>query len=105
MRCKIILLVTALVATTATQAAEPAKASNGDDGLELVTITGTRVAPRSAIESLEPIDVISKDAIDQTGSAELVETLASLVPAFRVQTLPALDEKSVAGSNVGTAQR
>jgi len=91
MRCKTVLLLMTILAATATHADEPAKATNRDDGLELVTITGTRVAPRSAIESLEPIDVISKDAIDQTGSAELVETLASLVPAFSVQTLPALD--------------
>ncbi len=60
-------------------------------GPEVVTVTGSRTAPRSALDSLEPIDVISREAIESTSSAELVETLAALVPSFSVQTLPALD--------------
>ncbi|NBX40031.1 MAG: TonB-dependent receptor, partial [Gammaproteobacteria bacterium] len=87
------LFIMTLVAsvTTVSWAADKAGKTDQADELELVTITGSRVAPRSAIESMVPVDVISRDAIDQTGSAELVETLASLVPAFSVQTLPALD--------------
>ena len=86
----------ALIAATSLSflaSADEAKLSPSGDTpeLEQVTIIGTRVAPRTALESLEPVDVISREAIDKTGSAELVETLATLVPAFNVQTLPALD--------------
>ena len=59
--------------------------------LEQMTVVGSRTAPRTSLTSLAPVDVISREAIDQTGSAELVETIASLVPSFNVQTLPALD--------------
>jgi iron complex outermembrane receptor protein len=68
-----------------------AEAREGVTDVSQVTVTGTRAKPRTALESLEPIDVISRDTIDQTGSAELVDTLASLVPSFDVQSLPALD--------------
>lgn len=56
-----------------------------------VTITGSRAVPRTSTESLVPVDVISQRMIEQTPSDELVETIASLVPSFNVQTLPALD--------------
>ena len=56
-----------------------------------VTITGSRDKPRTSTESLVPVDVISQRMIEQTPSDELVETIASLVPSFNVQTLPALD--------------
>ena len=86
----------ALIAATTVPAlafaqADVAATNVPSEDMDQLVVTGTRAAPRTAMQSLEPIDVISRDAIDQTGSAELVETLASLVPAFSVQTLPALD--------------
>ena len=61
------------------------------DDTAQVTITGSRAAPRTSTESLEPVDVLSRRMIEQTPSDELVETLAALIPSFSVQTLPALD--------------
>jgi iron complex outermembrane receptor protein len=58
---------------------------------ETVVVTGSRGAPRSVFDSLSPIDVISDEAIESTPSGELVEAMATLVPSFSVQTLPALD--------------
>ena len=86
----------ALIAATTVPAfafaeANVAATNAPSEDMDQLVVTGTRAAPRTAMQSLEPVDVISRDAIDQTGSAELVETLASLVPAFSVQTLPALD--------------
>ena len=67
-------------------------AAETGESLEMVTVTGSRAAPpRTSLQSLEPVDVLSRELIDQTASAELVETLATLVPSFNVQTLPALD--------------
>ncbi len=59
--------------------------------LEQLTVIGSRALPRTALESLAPVDVISREEIDHTASGELVETLAALVPSFDVQSLPALD--------------
>ena len=86
----------ALIAATSlsflAHAEESTTAESGSSSeLEQVTIIGTRMAPRTSLQSMAPVDVISREAIDKTGSAELVETLASLVPSFNVQTLPALD--------------
>jgi iron complex outermembrane receptor protein len=82
----------AMIAAAALPAfAEDAPVARPSAAPEVVTVTGSRTAPRSALESLAPVDVISREAIEDTSSAELVETLAALVPSFSVQTLPALD--------------
>ena len=52
--------------------------------LEQLTVIGSRALPRTALESLAPVDVISREEIDHTASGELVETLAALVPSGRV---------------------
>ena len=59
--------------------------------LDQMTVVGSRAEPRTSLTSLAPVDVIASDVMERTGQAELVETLASLVPSFNVQTLPALD--------------
>ncbi|MCX5760413.1 MAG: TonB-dependent receptor [Gemmatimonadetes bacterium] len=64
---------------------------NGALVLDQMTVVGSRAAPRTSLTSLAPVDVVTREAIEQTGQAELVETLASLIPSFNVQTLPALD--------------
>ena len=58
---------------------------------ETVIITGTRGAPRTAFDSLAPVDVISEKAIDLTASDEVMDTLSQLVPSFNVKRLPMAD--------------
>ncbi|WP_291076060.1 TonB-dependent receptor [Hyphomonas sp.] len=58
---------------------------------ETVIITGTRGAPRTAFDSLAPVDVISQEAIDLTASDEVMDTLSQLVPSFNVKRLPMAD--------------
>ncbi|MFM1884982.1 MAG: hypothetical protein RL026_139 [Pseudomonadota bacterium] len=86
-----IRLVVSFIISAAPLLGQAQQAPSDAADLEYVTVTGTRAAPRSAVESLVPVDVISADMVKETASAELVETLASLVPSFNVQTLPALD--------------
>lgn len=81
------IMVTAKTTTTVNVTLRTAETRT----LEQLTVVGSRAEPRTSLTSLAPVDVISREAIDRTGSAELVETLASLVPSFNVQTLPALD--------------
>ena len=88
-----VSLIALIAASSASGLAMAAETVTTNDAatVETLTVTGSRAVPRTALDSLEPVDVISREAISQTGSAELVETLASLVPSFSVQTLPALD--------------
>ena len=81
--------VYAQTATVTKQAETKQAETKQADGL--VTVTGTRGAPRSATTSLSPIDIISKEEIERVASAELVETIEQLVPSFSIQNLPALD--------------
>lgn len=72
-------------------AAGPALAETDSATVDTLTITGSRAKPRSALESLQPIDTISSETISRTGSADLIETLSALIPSFTTQRLPALD--------------
>lgn len=86
-RTALLTCVGASIFATGSFAAE----AQSSPELQTVTVTGTRAAPRTVIQSLEPIDSISRESIAQTAPAELNEVIAELVPAFSVQRLPALD--------------
>ena len=58
---------------------------------DTVIVTGTRQAQRTVFNSLAPIDVVTSDAIDSTQSEDLLDTVAQLVPSFKVQRLPMAD--------------
>jgi iron complex outermembrane receptor protein len=47
-----------------------------------VIVTGTRAAPRSRLESLSPVDVVSNKTLTQQGTTELGAALAVTVPAI-----------------------
>jgi len=75
------------LAQEADETAQPTEAYVQD----AVIVTGTRGAPRTAFDSLAPVDVISGDAINLTVSDEVMDTLAQLVPSFNVKRLPMAD--------------
>jgi iron complex outermembrane receptor protein len=58
--------------------------------IEEVIVTGTFV-PRTAFDSMSPIDIVSEEDIQLTASDEIMDTLAQLVPSFNVQRLPMAD--------------
>jgi len=81
----------ALIASAPPQAfAQDRSETAADDG-DVIIVTGTRAAGRTAFDSLAPIDVIADDALDATASDEIVDSLAQLVPSFNVQRLPLND--------------
>ncbi|WP_127566123.1 TonB-dependent receptor plug domain-containing protein [Glycocaulis alkaliphilus] len=55
---------------------------------DTIIVTGTRAANRTAFDTLAPVDVLTGEAIGQTVSPELIDSLAQLVPSFNVQRLP-----------------
>ncbi|GHF13343.1 ligand-gated channel [Kordiimonas sediminis] len=68
--------------------AEPAESA---ETIDTIIVTGTRQADRTAFSSLAPIDVVSNSAINSTSSEDLLDTIAQIVPSFKVQRLPMND--------------
>ncbi|GAB3508608.1 TonB-dependent receptor plug domain-containing protein [Pseudoxanthomonas daejeonensis] len=50
--------------------------------LDTVIVTGTRVTDRTVAESSSPIDIISSEALQATGSTELATALARAIPSL-----------------------
>jgi len=65
------------------EAAPPDAVAPDDDSatVEEVVVTGTRV-PRSRLETLAPVDVISDEALTQQGSTELATALSRIAPSL-----------------------
>ena len=55
---------------------------------EEIVVTGTRARPRSAVESMVPIDVISPEEFVSQGDTDLSNQLRNLVPSYNVNTQP-----------------
>ncbi len=49
---------------------------------EVVVVTGTRVASRSALDTAAPVDVVSSAQLSQQGSTELNQQLSVALPSF-----------------------
>ncbi|KAG9572017.1 hypothetical protein KCV01_g19256, partial [Aureobasidium melanogenum] len=60
------------------KSATPAKASQ----LDTVIVTGTRSTERTVSSSLQPIDVITPQQLQQSGATQLSAALARLVPSL-----------------------
>ena len=72
---------------TATQAQEgtptpPPADDEMDSIVDEVVVTGTRVAARTRLESLAPVDVLSQEALTSQGTTELAEALADAAPSL-----------------------
>ncbi|WP_426701815.1 TonB-dependent receptor plug domain-containing protein [Rhodanobacter sp. Col0626] len=74
-------------ASTGTPTKTPAKAKN----LDAVVVTGTRAGNRTESSSLTPIDVISADALKQTGTIDLTQALERAIPSLNFPFAPASD--------------
>lgn len=65
-------------ASVQAQDAAPASANT----LDTVIVTGTRVSDRTVAESQSPIDIISSEALQATGTTELATALARALPSL-----------------------
>jgi len=50
--------------------------------LEQIVVTGTRVENRSALDTAAPVDVISAQSLQNTGTVEVNQALAAVLPSF-----------------------
>ena len=75
-------IATALgLAASPTLFAQDAPAGEGDDIGEVV-VTGTRVATRTRLDTLAPVDVLPQELLTSTGSTELAEALSTAAPSL-----------------------
>jgi iron complex outermembrane receptor protein len=87
-RFKKTALHLALLATLGTQASAPALAQESpasaepEENIDEVVVTGTRVAARTRLDSLAPVDVLSEAALASQGTTELAEALSSAAPSL-----------------------
>jgi iron complex outermembrane receptor protein len=69
------------LAASPTLLAQDAPAADKEDIGEVV-VTGTRVATRSRLDTLAPVDVLPQETLTSTGSTELAEALATAAPSL-----------------------
>jgi iron complex outermembrane receptor protein len=75
-----VLLASVPAAAQGDVSAQPDTATAADAGT--IIVTGVRGAPRTVAESPAPIDVVSADKLQATGSAEFGEALSKLLPSL-----------------------
>ena len=83
-------------ATVEEEAATDEATADEDLGFsEEIVVTGSRARPRSVVESMVPIDVISADEFANQGDTDLGNQLRSLVPSYNVNSQPISDAATV----------
>jgi iron complex outermembrane receptor protein len=73
--------------STSTTTEKTASATN----LDTVVVTGTRAGGRTVSSSLTPIDVISSEVLQQTGTIDLTQALERAIPSLNFPFAPASD--------------
>jgi iron complex outermembrane receptor protein len=77
-------LTAALLATPAFAQETPAAQTQNEDAttLDTLIVTGTRVADRTVAESQSPIDIITPETLEATGTSELATALSRALPSL-----------------------
>ena len=79
--------VVAIISASAAFAQEVAANNN----VEAVVVTGSRAAPRAQLDTVVPVDVISSNQIQHTGSTDLAQSLSQALPSLNF-THPAITD-------------
>lgn len=103
--CGLVLPTTALAAeATETEALQDEEAAEeeatepeveGEVFSEEIVVTGSRAQPRSAVESMVPVDVIGNSDFTNQGDTDLSNQLRTLVPSYNVNSQPISDAATV----------
>jgi len=62
--------------------AQDAPAAGEEENFDEVVVTGTRVATRTRLDTLAPVDVLPQELLTSTGSTELAEALSTAAPSL-----------------------
>ena len=77
------------------EATEEASEGDAPVQLESLVVVGTRARPRTVLDSAVPIDIVSKDAFEKQGGADLTDLLRTVVPSYNINTQPISDASTV----------
>ena len=93
MRIRYPLLPTLLAAavSAASTGSALAQQEQSAEALETIIVTGTRRSERTVFDSTSPIDIVGTSDISNTVSEDLSDTMAQLIPSYKVQRLPMND--------------
>ena len=72
----------ACAATADAAAAASTTANNSASELGELVVTGSRAPPRSRLDTVAPVDVVSSTALQHNGSTELGQTLSETLPSL-----------------------
>lgn len=86
MRSYTSLLLSSLVVVGTAQAQDAQTDQSIDEALDEIVdeviVTGTRVADRTRLDTIAPVDVLSGAALSNTGTTELAQSMATLAPSL-----------------------
>ncbi|MBS0408342.1 MAG: TonB-dependent receptor [Proteobacteria bacterium] len=84
MRIRLSLLLAASAVSLSAGAASAAEANASSDAAQVgeLVVTGSRTPPRSRLDTVSPVDVVSSTALQHNGSTELAQTLAETLPSL-----------------------
>ena len=85
------LLAAASTSTILFAASAQAQSANQTTSVEDIVVTGTRVANRSRLDTVVPVDVVTAETLEQRGTTELAAQLAASVPALNFPRPSAAD--------------
>jgi len=89
--CSLATAVVAALLASPALAQTAAQTTAQANTLDTVIVTGTRVSDRTVAESQSPIDIISAESLQATGTPELATALARALPALNFPR-PALSD-------------
>jgi iron complex outermembrane receptor protein len=71
-----------ILASPASLAQEQQAGAQPDENIDEVVVTGTRVAARTRLDSLAPVDVLSAESLATQATTELAEALSNAAPSL-----------------------
>ena len=79
---KLAIAIVLALSTSAVHAQDAAPPQKAASTLDTVIVTGTHVADRTVAESQSPIDIISPETLQATGTTELATALSRALPSL-----------------------
>jgi iron complex outermembrane recepter protein len=85
------LILPAMLITLASLPTLAQTTNESPDSLQELVVTGSRAAPRSKLDTMAPVDVVSAKQISRGGNTELAQSLAIALPSLNF-TRPAVTD-------------
>src|SRR5688572_12482203 len=86
MRSYLSVCISGLLLAAAAQAQETPAQQATEEGIDelvdQIIVTGTRVADRTRLDTVSPVDVLSEQVLSEQGTTELAEALATVAPSI-----------------------